>query len=79
MAGKTEISSEAANKNLWLFNIAVDPEERDDLSEQYPDVVRKMLDRLQAYNATAVPVRYPKPDPRSNPKLHGGVWGPWET
>ncbi|XP_064616011.1 arylsulfatase B-like [Liolophura sinensis] len=79
MAGKTQISSEAPTKNLWLFNIAVDPEERDDISEQYPDMVRKMLERLQAYNVTAVPVRYPKPDPRSNPKLHGGAWGPWET
>ena len=27
---------------------------------------------------TAVPPRYPKPDPNSNPGKHGGVWGPWE-
>ncbi|XP_063776279.1 arylsulfatase J [Pseudophryne corroboree] len=64
-------------KSLWLFNITADPYERVDLSERYPDVVKQLLRRLAQYNKSAVPVRYPPKDPRSNPKLNGGVWGPW--
>ncbi|XP_071975307.1 arylsulfatase J [Engystomops pustulosus] len=64
-------------KSLWLFNITADPYERIDLSERYPDVVKQLLRRLAQFNKSAVPVRYPPKDPRSNPKLNGGVWGPW--
>ena len=63
---------------MWLFNITADPEERHDLSESRPEVVRQLLDRLLYYNSTAVPPRFPKSDPNSNPEKHGGVWGPWE-
>ncbi|OWF39966.1 hypothetical protein KP79_PYT04298 [Mizuhopecten yessoensis] len=65
-------------KNVWLFNIAKDPVERVDLSEDYPDRVMKMLSMLQQLNETAVPCVYPPVDPNSNPELHGGWWGPWE-
>ncbi|CAH2300714.1 arylsulfatase J [Pelobates cultripes] len=64
-------------KSIWLFNITADPYERFDLSDKYPDIVKQLLRRLAQYNKTAVPVRYPPKDPRSNPKLNGGVWGPW--
>lgn len=65
-------------QNVWLFNITADPEERHDLTTSEPEVVKHLLQRLSHYNSTAVPPRYPEPDPESNPKLHGGVWGPWE-
>ncbi|XP_021375281.1 arylsulfatase J-like [Mizuhopecten yessoensis] len=65
-------------KNVWLFNIAKDPVERVDLSADYPDMVMKMLTKLQQLNETAVPCVYPPSDPNSNPQLHGGWWGPWE-
>ncbi|XP_052256156.1 arylsulfatase B-like isoform X1 [Dreissena polymorpha] len=64
-------------KNLWLFNIAKDPNEYNDLSEQEPVIVKKMLDRLQYYQSTAVPCRYPDDDPLADPAKHGGFWGPW--
>ncbi|OXB68186.1 hypothetical protein ASZ78_012284 [Callipepla squamata] len=67
----------SAGKTVWLFNITADPYERVDLSAKYPDVVKQLLRRLSQFNKTAVPVRYPPKDPRSNPKLNGGVWGPW--
>ena len=35
--------------------------------------------RLEEYNKTAVPVRYPDPDPAANPALHDGIWSPWVT
>ena len=70
--------TEDDTKNLWLFNIKDDPEERTDLSEQHPEIVDMLLDRLAFYNSTAVPVRFPPEDPAADPKLHGGAWGPWD-
>ncbi|XP_045687216.1 arylsulfatase J [Phyllostomus hastatus] len=67
----------SAGQSVWLFNITADPYERVDLSGRYPGVVRQLLRRLSRFNKTAVPVRYPPGDPRSNPQLNGGVWGPW--
>nr|KAG5690198.1 hypothetical protein BaRGS_016589 [Batillaria attramentaria] len=69
---------EPGQQNVWLFNITADPEERHDLSTSEPEVVKQLLQRLAYYNSTAVAPRFPKPDPKSNPKRHGGVWGPWE-
>ncbi|XP_060066095.1 arylsulfatase B-like [Ylistrum balloti] len=73
-----DIDSSKPEQNIWLFNIAKDPVERVDLSAYYPDMVMKMLTMLQQLNVTAVPCAYPLADPNSNPKLHGGWWGPWE-
>ncbi|XP_033732071.1 arylsulfatase J-like [Pecten maximus] len=67
-----------SKKNLWLFNIAKDPVERVDLSSDYPDMVMKMLTKLQQQNETAVPCVYPPFDPNANPEHLGGWWGPWE-
>ncbi|KAI8501713.1 hypothetical protein Bbelb_209840 [Branchiostoma belcheri] len=64
-------------KHLWLFNIREDPEERTDLSQDHPQVVQELLEKLSGYNRTAVPVFYPEFDPQANPALHGDVWGPW--
>ncbi|KAK3599226.1 hypothetical protein CHS0354_012834 [Potamilus streckersoni] len=71
-------SHEEMTKNVWLFNIAKDPYEHVDLSDAYPSKVKEMLDRLAYYQSTAVSCRYPPGDPRANPALHGGFWGPWE-
>ncbi|GFO11247.1 arylsulfatase b [Plakobranchus ocellatus] len=69
---------EESDKNLWLFNIADDPTEHNDLSVEKSHVVKELLDLLVKFNQTAVPVRYPSLDPMSDPGLHGGVWGPWK-
>ena len=69
---------EYENKKIYLFNIANDPEERHELSAEYPDKVMELLARLEVYNSTSVPVRYPPPDPAANPALHDGMWVPWE-
>ncbi|XP_067874143.1 arylsulfatase J isoform X1 [Heterodontus francisci] len=69
----------AKGKSVWLFNITADPYERVDLSQQYPEVVKKLLLRLAKYNKTAVPVKYPPKDPRCNPNLNGGAWIPWDN
>lgn len=62
---------------VQLFHIETDPYEHNDLANNFPDVVKEMLQLLAKYNATAVPVRYPAHDPRANPKFNKGFWGPW--
>ncbi|XP_012939262.1 arylsulfatase B [Aplysia californica] len=65
------------NKNVWLFNITADPNERHDLSHQMPGTVRSLLRYLVKFNAESVPPVWPTHDWRSNPSRHGGVYGPW--
>lgn len=65
-------------KNVWLFNIVHDPNENKDLSQQFPEKVHDMLDRLEHYQKGMVPCPYPPLDPRANPQYRGGFWGPWK-
>ena len=69
---------EPVGKKLWLFNISADPYEKFDLSDAYPSVVDKMLNRLEDYWKSMVPPKFPGNDPDCDPAKHGGVWGPWK-
>ena len=74
---ENEEEDQLPKKNVWLFNIHEDPNEHYDLSDKHPDIVKKLLDKLSRYQATAIPVRYPLFDPKANPALHGHAWVPW--
>lgn len=63
-------------KSVMLFDIEKDPEERNEVSKQYPTVVDYLLTRLNQYQRNAVPITYPDEDPKCDPGPTG-VWGPW--
>ncbi|XP_072174489.1 arylsulfatase B-like [Diadema setosum] len=68
---------EVPNKVTWLFNISKDPYEKEDLSNQFPDVVKELVEKLRVYYQSSVPVRFPNQTFQADPGLHHGVWMPW--
>ena len=61
----------------WLFNIKTDPNERNNVAEQYPWIVKFLKKRIEYYNATHIEQFDPPLDPNSNPVNFNGVWTPW--
>ena len=72
-------SVENATKNVWLFDIAADPNEYTDLSDTNPQQVNLMLERLAYYmNVTqAGGCRYPPSDLLADPCWNQGNFVPW--
>ena len=60
-----------------LFNLQQDPCEYNDLSAQYPRVVRKLKRRIERYRRGMVKQRNRRREEEADPDLHGSVWGPW--
>ncbi|KAK5852288.1 hypothetical protein PBY51_023768 [Eleginops maclovinus] len=63
-------------KSVMLFDIEKDPEERNELSAHFPNVVEYLLSRLNQYQKSALPINFPDNDPRCDPGPTG-AWGPW--
>ncbi|KAK7476922.1 hypothetical protein BaRGS_00031861 [Batillaria attramentaria] len=63
-------------RNPRLYNIRLDPEERNDLSETEPDMMTFMMNRLQQWMKSGVPPQNSPSDPKGDPKNWGGVWTP---
>ena len=60
-----------------LFDISKDPCEYNNIADEYPQMVEQLLERVKAYNATAVPFRGKPEDPKGLPLYHNGAWDPW--
>lgn len=68
---------EANPSMVWLFNIAKDPNERNNVAEQNTDIVKQLKQRIEVYNSTHVEQFNLPFDPRADPKYFNGVWTPW--
>lgn len=58
------------------FFFSDDPNERMDISEKHPDVVKELKAKLEEYKKNYVPPLKPPIDPKSNPSNYGGFWSP---
>lgn len=64
--------------NITLYDIAADPSEKNDIAPKNPDVVQKLLARIETYARGSVKPAFPNPDVKSNPANFGGYWTPWQ-
>lgn len=75
--GGRPVNASEPLKQVMLFDVEKDPEERLEVSHQRPEVVSFLLRRLQLYQNQAQPIHFPPDDPRCDPATTG-AWGPWE-
>jgi len=62
-----------------LYNLATDPNERDDISNKYKNIVKKLKERMEYYLNSAVPPLKQPPDPQAREAAEKtGCWGPWQ-
>lgn len=73
-----ELKKQAPVPSVRLYDVVVDPAERNDVASQNPMIVDQMLAKIAAYNATAIPVSWPGGDAECDPALRDGAWGPWK-
>lgn len=61
---------------IQLFNLRDDPNEYNDISDKFPDVVKKLRARMAEYHKQMVPANYPNATSAANPKDYNGFWTP---
>ena len=57
-----------------LFNLAADPEEKEDLAEKEPEIAATLLARLKEHLETMLDGTLPDLDEAGDPSNFGGVW-----
>ncbi|KAL3223820.1 hypothetical protein MRX96_027128 [Rhipicephalus microplus] len=62
---------------IHLFDIVTDPCELNNVARLHPEIVAIMKQRIEDYQATALPVLFEPKDPASFPEHHNGTWAPW--
>ena len=68
------------NMTAQLFNLSVDPWERNDVSRDHPDVVEALTHRIAVWAGQAhIPFWWTNStvNPAANPKLHNNTYVPW--
>ena len=70
---------QSARIEVALYNLTADPNERDDISTKFPDVVTKLKERMMHYvNSTVTPLNKPS-DPQARVAAKkNNCWGPWQ-
>ncbi|XP_070185141.1 arylsulfatase J-like isoform X3 [Littorina saxatilis] len=69
-------SEEKDKKEYQLYDLEADPYEHHDVQDKYPDVLKKMVARLEEYRKSLVPANFPPHDPASFPTNFDGTWSP---
>lgn len=66
---------QAGNESLYkLFNLKDDPNEYINLADSQPEVVQKLLSRMQEYHDQMIPAKNPPENPAADPKYFGNAW-----
>lgn len=62
----------------YLFDVARDPCELNNLASEEPLVVARLSEKLKAYEAAAMPPKKHEVDPNGMPHVNDCVWARWE-
>lgn len=75
----TNCRKENAIKNVTfaLFDLQQDPCETNDLAQEQPRIVAKLMRRLKYFEDQLIPQQNTEPDPCSDPKYYNGYWSTW--
>ncbi|GBO35541.1 hypothetical protein AVEN_58421-1, partial [Araneus ventricosus] len=65
------------SKKPCLFNVTDDPCEYYDISDQYPDMVNEMSERILKYKSEEMWPQTKDSDPSANPLCHHFLYVPW--
>jgi len=73
------VEQNSTRLEVALFNLTTDPNERNDISSKYPDVVEKLKKRMEYYVQSTVPPLNEPRDPKAREAaMKNGCWGPWK-
>lgn len=62
-----------------LYNVTTDPNERNDLSSKFPDIVKKLKERMEYYiSSTVTPLNQPRDPQAREAAKRNCCWGPWK-
>ncbi|XP_070542473.1 arylsulfatase B-like [Ptychodera flava] len=68
-----KLPQDPATTKVWLFDMAEDPMEMNNVADLYPDVVKMLSEELDKHRETAW-TDFPPDDPRCDPALTDGWW-----
>lgn len=61
-----------------LYNVTADPYEKENLKDKYPDIVKKLQERVEFYRKTALPPANKPNDPQARETAEkNDAWTPW--
>lgn len=63
-----------STKEPCLYNIREDPCEVHNLAEDFPDLLKELLERMESINKTALPPGNKPLDPRADPRYWSNTW-----
>ncbi|XP_077546862.1 arylsulfatase B-like [Haemaphysalis longicornis] len=65
-------------EGYYLFDLARDPCELNNLAQEQPSVIAEMSKKLEIYLAAAQPAKLHRPDTRGYPEYNDCLWARWE-
>ena len=65
------------SRDIQLYNVLKDPEEREEVSLRHPVLVKILLEKLKGYRERALQPSNMDTDQAADPGKFGGVWTPW--
>lgn len=74
-----QFNSGGPQVSVYLYDIASDPSENNNVALQHPDIVEMLIGRLAGYQRETVAYQWLPIDCEANPVNHDGAYRPWRS